>query len=33
LGYWTWVASSIVMLLGTFVLMLRYNTRQATSRI
>ena len=33
LGYWAWVASSIVMLLGTFILMLRYNTRKAAARV
>jgi len=27
-GYWLWAASSIVMLLGTFILMLRFNTRK-----
>ena len=27
-GYWMWAASTIVMLLGTFILMLRYNTRK-----
>ncbi|MFT3911512.1 MAG: hypothetical protein QM737_18960 [Ferruginibacter sp.] len=26
-GYWLWVSSSVCMLLGTFYLMLRYNTR------
>jgi hypothetical protein len=26
-GYWFWTASSICMLIGTFVLMLRHNTR------
>jgi hypothetical protein len=29
LGYWLWVLSHLVMLLGTFVLMLTYNTRRA----
>lgn len=28
-GYWLWTGSSICMLLGTFVLMLRHNTRIA----
>ncbi len=29
LGYWAWVTSNIVMLIGTFILMLRHNTRNA----
>ena len=31
LGYWLWMGSNLVMLLGTFVLMLRHNTRLARS--
>jgi hypothetical protein len=30
LGYWLWLGSHLVMLLGTFVLMLRYNTRKVS---
>lgn len=32
LGYWLWVGSSVIMLAGTFVLMLRHNTRQASAK-
>jgi len=31
MGYWLWMGSNMVMLLGTFVLMLRHNTRLAKS--
>lgn len=31
LGYWLWVGSSVITLAGTFVLMLRHNTRQASA--
>ena len=29
-GYWLWIASSLCMLIGTFTLMLRHNTRNAS---
>lgn len=32
LGYWLWIASTSCMLIGTFVLMLRYNTRRFIER-
>lgn len=27
-GYWLWIGSTLCMLLGTFILMLRHNTRR-----
>lgn len=30
-GYWLWVASNITMLIATFTLMLKYNTRKAAA--
>ncbi len=33
LGYWLWIGSTITMLVGTYALMLRYNTRRRQQRI